>query len=307
MFQNFTSPLDLFIMGPWWAPWIVLLVAIISSLYQLANVTWSRIETERKRLVHAFKSNGKLSKEASTNPTVLLTAHPDDEAMFWTPTLLSLAKGPNISPVYIVCMSSGNADGLGAVRTKEMFAAAKLLQVPADHVLVMDLPALPDSMSIDWKTDDVLSGFSQALKKLKIRDGYNLITFDNQGVSGHTNHRALHSAALALNSSSSTINCPLPGATYELRTLPLLRKYTSVAEMILWSSMMRDPKEPIAVSLPARQSKSPLVFVTPDLWICPEIMAAHASQWVLHRRLFTRLSTYAYINYLDPLETKKSI
>lgn len=45
---------------------------------------------------------------------LLLIAHPDDEAMFFSPALTWLTR-PNLgNQVMILCLSSGDADGLGA-------------------------------------------------------------------------------------------------------------------------------------------------------------------------------------------------
>ncbi|KAF6767755.1 hypothetical protein AHF37_02311 [Paragonimus kellicotti] len=56
-------------------------------------------------------------------PVLLVTAHPDDEAMFFTPTLLWLQKAG--IPVDLLCFSVGDFDGLGSVRHTELLNAAK--------------------------------------------------------------------------------------------------------------------------------------------------------------------------------------
>jgi len=38
---------------------------------------------------------------------LLLIAHPDDEAMFFAPTLLALARPENANHIKILCLSSG--------------------------------------------------------------------------------------------------------------------------------------------------------------------------------------------------------
>lgn len=53
-------------------------------------------------------------------------AHPDDEAMFFVPSILHLGKTNNL---HLLCMSTGNADGLGRTREKELQASAKLLGI----------------------------------------------------------------------------------------------------------------------------------------------------------------------------------
>lgn len=59
----------------------------------------------------------------------LLIAHPDDEAMFFSPTLLSLAPHNDIS---VLCLSSGDADGLGAIRKGELVESCRRLGIKRD-------------------------------------------------------------------------------------------------------------------------------------------------------------------------------
>ena len=76
---------------------------------------------------------------------LLLTAHPDDECMFFAPTLLALTsaqrtKDSRAYDVFSLCMSSGNADGLGDVRKGELGRSLDVLGVPAGQRWVLDEP-----------------------------------------------------------------------------------------------------------------------------------------------------------------------
>lgn len=59
---------------------------------------------------------------------LLVTAHPDDEAMFFAPTVLSLTKTRDIS-LFHLCLSNGNADGLGTTRKTELGYSLDILGV----------------------------------------------------------------------------------------------------------------------------------------------------------------------------------
>lgn len=50
----------------------------------------------------------------------LLIAHPDDEAMFFAPTVLALTRPELGNHVKILCLSSGDAAGLGETRKREL-------------------------------------------------------------------------------------------------------------------------------------------------------------------------------------------
>jgi N-acetylglucosaminylphosphatidylinositol deacetylase len=71
----------------------------------------------------------------------LLIAHPDDEAMFFAPTVLALTRPETGNHVKILCLSTGNADGLGETRKQELVKSAMMLGLrQEDDVLVVDSP-----------------------------------------------------------------------------------------------------------------------------------------------------------------------
>lgn len=71
----------------------------------------------------------------------LLIAHPDDEAMFFAPAVLALTRPETGNHVKILCLSTGDADGLGETRKKELVKSAMLLGLrQEDDVFVIDSP-----------------------------------------------------------------------------------------------------------------------------------------------------------------------
>lgn len=79
---------------------------------------------------------------------LVLTAHPDDEAMFFAPAILALTQA-GVS-VWAMCLSTGNADGLGATRTQELLESYEMLGVPRDRVMSIDDERLQDGMQTAW-------------------------------------------------------------------------------------------------------------------------------------------------------------
>jgi N-acetylglucosaminylphosphatidylinositol deacetylase len=89
---------------------------------------------------------------------LLLIAHPDDEAMFFAPTLLALTRPANGNHVKILCLSSGmhrstdfhaivtnqrcvagDADGLGDIRKKELIKSGLQLGIGnKDDILIIE-------------------------------------------------------------------------------------------------------------------------------------------------------------------------
>lgn len=87
---------------------------------------------------------------------LLVTAHPDDESMFFLPLLHSLTDhsshltSDSKWDVHLLCLSRGNFDGLGDIRAKELVACASFLGLQEDHVHVLEDAKLQDGMQTQW-------------------------------------------------------------------------------------------------------------------------------------------------------------
>ncbi|KAL9000314.1 MAG: hypothetical protein Q9169_001031 [Polycauliona sp. 2 TL-2023] len=171
---------------------------------------------------------------------VLLIAHPDDEAMFFSPTLLALTAPNSGNHVKILCLSNGNADGLGKTREKELMASGETLGLRSrDDILVLDSPNFVDGMSTVWEVEKVADVLSQAFspeqqkRKKQTKDDAPkatinaLITFDRSGVSSHPNHIALYHGARSwlngLMKDKESWRCPVE--LHTLTSISILRKY----------------------------------------------------------------------------------
>ncbi|EFW19481.1 N-acetylglucosaminyl-phosphatidylinositol de-N-acetylase [Coccidioides posadasii str. Silveira] len=166
----------------------------------------------------------------------LLIAHPDDEAMFFAPTLLALTRPELGNHVKILCLSSGDAEGLGHIRKKELQKSAVHLGLrgPSDVFVLDDPSQFPDSMTTEWSATTVGSLLATAFAPGAVANGTHddstsskpastqrrrasiptngstnghtsppsasidvLLTFDKSGVSHHPNHRSLYHGARA--------------------------------------------------------------------------------------------------------------
>jgi N-acetylglucosaminylphosphatidylinositol deacetylase len=129
---------------------------------------------------------------------LLITAHPDDEAMFFTPTILSLIDQGYI--VHLLCLSTGaypiephsfqstpltiqssrqshrpflfpslagNADGLGSVRKQELRQACTILGIHKQNITIVDDPRLQDGMHTDWPTASIIPHITAALDRIR--------------------------------------------------------------------------------------------------------------------------------------------
>lgn len=178
---------------------------------------------------------------------VLLIAHPDDESMFFSPTLTRLTDPSLGNHVKVLCLSTGNADGLGETRRKELQTAAMTLGLRrSEDVYVLDNPSkFKDGMKEQWDEREIAKVLAQAFldpdksKKSGAGEGPRatidaLITFDAHGVSSHPNHIALfHGARLFLSNlmrDHPGFACPV--ALYTLSSINVLRKYSLALDIL---------------------------------------------------------------------------
>ncbi|KAJ5433022.1 N-acetylglucosaminyl-phosphatidylinositol de-N-acetylase [Penicillium daleae] len=180
----------------------------------------------------------------------LLIAHPDDEAMFFSPTVLALTKPELGNHLKILCFSTGDADGLGETRAKELQKSALLLGIrdESDVFIVDDPTRFPDSMTATWAADQITSLLASAFspdlaatlngtakknpKKAPTASIDVLVTFDQNGISNHPNHRSLYHGAVhflrTLMTDKEGFNCPV--TLYTLTSTSMLRKYAGVLD-----------------------------------------------------------------------------
>eukprot|EP00815_Leptocylindrus_aporus_P010304 CAMPEP_0116056952 /NCGR_PEP_ID=MMETSP0322-20121206/4322_1 /TAXON_ID=163516 /ORGANISM="Leptocylindrus danicus var. apora, Strain B651" /LENGTH=174 /DNA_ID=CAMNT_0003540871 /DNA_START=73 /DNA_END=594 /DNA_ORIENTATION=- len=123
---------------------------------------------------------------------LFIVAHPDDESMFFFPTLQNLIRTNDAKNVHILCLSNGNYDNLGGVRSKEMLSACQIIGLETCNVQVLDDDRIQDGPHVVWD-DGVVSGvIGEYLVQRVCGKGCSgcvrIITFDEYGVSGHPNH-----------------------------------------------------------------------------------------------------------------------
>lgn len=82
-----------------------------------------------------------------------MIAHPDDESMFFLPTIFTLCSK---SDLHLLCLSTGNADGKGSTRIRELEKCCKeILKIETFHVV--DDERLKDGMKEKWEPDVISS------------------------------------------------------------------------------------------------------------------------------------------------------
>lgn len=113
--------------------------ALSSSSYMLSLVF--SLTCIVSLLAYAYVSIAQFGKllPFTTHHVLIVIAHPDDECMFFGPTITSL-RTLTKSKVHVLCLSTGNADGLGTLRKKELVKSCQILGVPASQVKSLEKP-----------------------------------------------------------------------------------------------------------------------------------------------------------------------
>ncbi|KAI9736922.1 MAG: N-acetylglucosaminyl-phosphatidylinositol de-N-acetylase [Claussenomyces sp. TS43310] len=275
-----------------WVTWLTLPLVLVTSWLLTINVVRDRLPKLRNKRV------------------CLLIAHPDDEAMFFAPAILALTDPRLGNHVKILCLSSGDADGLGETRKKELIKSGMLLGLrKEDDVFIVESPDFQDSMTSTWskeKIADLLSSaFAPSLKthKAETRDAPTatidvLITFDAGGISSHPNHISLYHGARHF-ISSLVRNRPgwqCPVDLYTLSTINITRKYSSFLDSFASLLLTAFGRRAAGVH------PSPLIFVSgpADIRTAQNAMTkAHISQMRWFRWGWIGLSRYMAVNDLQ--------
>lgn len=232
-------------------------------------------------LFHFLVSHVKPYKERKeihdVGKVLLVIAHPDDECMFFGPTVVQLVqKG---CEVHLLCLTSGNYYSHGRVRKRELRNSCNVLGIEPSFVTVIEHTKLPDNPKNRWRED--LVG-SIILKHVLERDIDTIITFDNGGVSGHRNHVALYYGMSYLCKEGLL---PTGCRVFTLDSINILRKYIGLLD-VPWSYC---------------RSKYAYILSQKDIAIPQRAMFAHASQMLWYRWLYIYLSRYMVINTFEPL------
>ncbi|XP_011830633.1 PREDICTED: N-acetylglucosaminyl-phosphatidylinositol de-N-acetylase isoform X1 [Mandrillus leucophaeus] len=222
------------------------------------------------------KSREQGERLGAESRTLLAIAHPDDEAMFFAPTVLGLARLRHL--VYLLCFSAGNYYNQGETRKKELLQSCDVLGIPLSSVMIIDNRDFPDDPAVQWDTEHVASVLLQHIEV----NGINLVvTFDAGGVSGHSNHIALYAAVRALHSEGKL---PKGCSVLTLQSVNVLRKYISLLDLPL-----------------SRLHTQDVLFVlnSKEVAQAKRAMSCHRSQLLWFRRLYILFSRYMRINSLS--------
>lgn len=196
---------------------------------------------------------------------LLLTAHPDDEIMFFYPTIKNLC---NNNDFHLLCLSNGNYDKLGNIREEELKKICNLIKFKN-----FELCSFEDNIKKFWNSKNIEKTVINYIKKNKIDI---IISFDKKGVSYHPNHISCYLGILKIK--NVEIFC--------LETVNTFRKFIGLFDTI-------------------NINNNDVIFTNLNILEVLYYMSFHWSQMKWFRFLFIIFSRYSYINNLQPINLNK--
>lgn len=217
--------------------------------------------------------------------TVLVVAHPDDETMFFGPTLLNLISQKK--SVLILCLSNGNADHIGDIRELELVSVVEALGPTVTLSIVKD-DGLQDNITSEWDPEIISKHIESHIFDKELGMSQTVLSFDDYGVSGHINHKSIHKTLIKMRTKleDSRINLLV------LRSVDLFRKYSSFLDVVITCFQRELLSEPNVFSLSISYSQYKSLT---------QLLHFHHSQMVWFRDLYTIFSRYMFINDLEQI------
>ncbi|XP_013167538.1 PREDICTED: N-acetylglucosaminyl-phosphatidylinositol de-N-acetylase-like [Papilio xuthus] len=205
---------------------------------------------------------------------LLVIAHPDDECMFFGPTIFRLCEQG--AEVYILCLSNGNYEGKGNIREEELWNACRVLGVPEGNIYLINDTRMKDDPKVQWPVQVIAKLIHHHVEALEVDT---LVTFDRGGISSHPNHSAVFYAVAYMFVEK---NMPKRCTVYTMDSVNILRKYMGFLDLPL-SFVLSSKRYFLRWTESRRVTRA---------------MKQHRSQMVWFRYLYVIFSRYMVINTL---------
>lgn len=211
---------------------------------------------------------------------LLVIAHPDDEVIFFRPTMSILQS--ESKEVFILCLTEGDHEGLGIIRTEELYESAATFGIPRSHV---EIKKYRDGRQEVWDLETVKRDIATFSLKYEIQA---ILTFDSYGVTGHANHISCYEAVRDL--ARETVFCPdMYGRGTDQIALSLLSRSVFIKGLGPLSVFLQDPG-------------ADYVWTSENVTKSWSHMKIHESQFVWYRKLLILFSRYSYVNAYKLIE-----
>ena len=231
-----------------------------------------------KYLKHSLLVQNKvvLNQYVNKKKVMVVTAHPDDEVMFFAPSIYNLIEMFGKENVCLLCLSNGNYYKEGRTREKELVSCCKQLGISPSNLAIIDDERFPDHPTKTWDEDALSSLVQQCGEKF---NAGTVLSFDKYGISGHQNHKDVHKCISSLKQYNRLV----------LSDVSIFRKYSSILDVFFTALMSY-------LSL----DSSVVVFLNSPWDVLRSYMAMHChkSQLTWYRKLYFLYSRYLLVNHI---------
>jgi len=226
---------------------------------------------------------------------LIVVAHPDDECLFFSPTIIGLTSRNKIG--HILVLSTGNSLGLGPIREKELIGSCEKLDIDSSRCLSLNLTDLQDDPRRWWPRGNISEIVEKYIKQFQIDL---LITFDHDGISGHLNHRSI-----AMGIEYYIANAESTPLIYELSTAAILFEFSSILDIFrtiikFIPRLYRSFFSTILPFLFSPPNDQRALFISSPFGYFKGLKAFHAhhSQLLWYRHFYTTFSRHMFMNDL---------
>ena len=239
------------------------------------------------------KNKLKKLEERKTNikkNVLLLTAHPDDETMFFLPLVKYLLK-ENYN-LHVLCLTFGQLqnDISSSKRKAEFEKVMNNLNIKKYEILNLEKEGLYDSNKTQWDNKITNKYCTEYINKQKINV---VFSFDQYGVSGHNNHIALYNFLHAFKQNTENKNNEII-KLYVLESVNILRKYFIPVDITVL--LMKEFINVLYLSILGKELFDSFIFLNFEFFSSWKLMAIYKSQFLWFRKLWVIFSRYNYIN-----------
>ncbi|KAE8154342.1 putative deacetylase LmbE-like domain-containing protein [Aspergillus avenaceus] len=232
---------------------------------------------------------------------LFVTAHPDDETLFFGPSIAYRRDDPQVRRS-LLAVSSGNYEGIGDLRRVELHKSCAKLSISRAHCAVLDRADLQDNPRQWWNEDKVADLVTAYVRKWKVDL---IITFDHGGVSGHINHRAI-SAGVRADRLCPSKRPSAPQVYIAIRPYTYLPPIYWRILKAIFTTPLDDQVQRTSVhdTIPLEAYNSRALIVSPlsTYFASRRAFQQHASQYSWDRMLYLIMSRYMWLNNLERVE-----
>jgi N-acetylglucosaminylphosphatidylinositol deacetylase len=275
---------------------LVVILFLVSYIIISNHIQWQQCVFSNNNHGHDHNLNTLFNHSF----VMLITAHPDDEVMFFLPTM----KYVDV----VLCLSDGNANGLGNIRKIELKQAVKALSRGKVEIISTKFQ---DGFKQEWNANDIALEIESTLNVIDTNNKpIILLTFDEIGISNHPNHIACHYGVeeflyrnrkqLFSQKSTATdqddVDSIIPNHhnkkkiemihAFSLKSDSILKKFTSVIGVTIHILMK---------NLLQRQPCKCCIFNASMIYAY-QAMMLHQSQFVWFRKIFVIMARCLYLN-----------